>query len=325
MITQPVFDAATGRRFVAKASGLGVKTMLGILPVKREAMANYLIDRVKDLSGARQHLDRFGGMSEEEVRAVSLRENMELMKSLARDAAGFIIMSGGGPSLAIELALQFSQLAQGDRYMNRTQTNGSRSKVNAEKNGANGSGTLEDAVRVILRHIGEDPEREGLERTPARVAKAYEFLTSGYAKDPKEAINGALFSEQDYQEMILCKDLDFYSLCEHHLLPFMGKAHVAYLPNRKIVGISKLARMVEIYARRLQVQERLTTQIAQTLMSEIDPLGVAVVLEAEHLCMRMRGVEKQNSYVTTSAMLGVFRTNHETRQEFMQLLRDGKP
>ena len=183
---------------------------------------------------------------------------------------------------------------------------------------------VEDAVRVILRHIGEDPDREGLERTPARVAKAYEFLTSGYAKDPKEAINGALFSEEDYQEMILCKDLDFYSLCEHHLLPFMGKAHVAYLPNRKIVGISKLARMVEIYARRLQVQERLTTQIAQTLMSEIDPLGVAVVLEAEHLCMRMRGVEKQNSFVTTSAMLGVFRTNTETRQEFMQLLRNGQ-
>jgi GTP cyclohydrolase I len=195
-------------------------------------------------------------------------------------------------------------------------------KVGAE---ANGHAELEDAVRVILRHIGEDPDREGLERTPARVAKAYEFLTSGYAKDPKEAINGALFTEEGYQEMILCKDLDFYSLCEHHLLPFMGKAHVAYLPNRKIVGISKLARMVEIYARRLQVQERLTTQIAQTLMSEIDPLGVAVVLEAEHLCMRMRGVEKQNSFVTTSAMLGVFRTNHETRHEFMQLLRNSKP
>ncbi len=182
---------------------------------------------------------------------------------------------------------------------------------------------LEDAVRLILRHIGEDPNREGLRRTPARVAKAYEFLTSGYAKDPKVAINGALFAEEDYQEMILCKDLDFYSLCEHHLLPFMGKAHVAYLPNRKIVGLSKLARMVEIFARRLQVQERMTTQIAQTIMSEIDPLGVAVVLEAEHLCMRMRGIEKQNSYVTTSAMLGVFRTNQETRQEFMQLLRKG--
>src|SRR5271169_3148743 len=213
--------------------------------------------------------------------------------------------------------------------MNRTQANGSRAKVAAPKNGADKSGApgtagVEDAVRVILTHIGEDPNREGLKRTPARVAKAYEFLTSGYAKDPKTAINGALFSEHDYQEMILCRDLDFYSLCEHHLLPFMGKAHVAYLPNRKIVGISKLARMVEIYARRLQVQERLTTQIAQTLMSEIEPLGVAVVLEAEHLCMRMRGVEKQNSYVTTSAMLGVFRTHFETRQEFMNLLRTGK-
>ena len=183
---------------------------------------------------------------------------------------------------------------------------------------------VEDAVRVILRHIGEDPDREGLKRTPARVAGAYEFLTSGYAKDPKEAINDALFAEQDYQEMILCKDLDFYSLCEHHLLPFMGKAHVAYLPNRRIVGLSKIARMVEIFARRLQVQERMTTQIAHTIMDEIEPLGVAVVLEAEHLCMRMRGVEKQNSYVTTSAMLGVFRTHQGTRQEFMNLLRNAK-
>jgi GTP cyclohydrolase IA len=184
--------------------------------------------------------------------------------------------------------------------------------------------TVEDAVRALLRHLGEDPEREGLKRTPERVVKALEFLTRGYREDPKAAINGALFTEEDYQEMILCKDLDFYSLCEHHMLPFMGKAHVAYLPRRRIVGLSKLARMVEIYARRLQVQERLTTQIAQTIMEEVDPLGVAVVLEAEHLCMRMRGVEKQNSWVTTSAMLGVFRTNHETRQEFMNLLRNGK-
>jgi GTP cyclohydrolase I len=184
--------------------------------------------------------------------------------------------------------------------------------------------TVEEAVRVILRHCGEDPAREGLARTPSRVAKAFEFLTSGYDEDPKVAINGALFTEEDYQEMILCKNLDFYSLCEHHLLPFFGKAHVAYLPNRRIVGLSKIARMVEIFARRLQVQERLTTQIAHTIMGEIEPLGVAVVLEAEHLCMRMRGVEKQNSYVTTSAMLGVFRTNHETRQEFMNLLRNAK-
>jgi GTP cyclohydrolase I len=227
-------------------------------------------------------------------------------------------------------------MAQGEHHMNRTHPNGASDKPAAKKPAIelsrNGKGRMEqdrgrveDAVRVILSHIGEDPNREGLKRTPARVAKAYEFLTSGYAKDPKDAINGALFAEEQYQEIILCKDLDFYSLCEHHLLPFMGKAHVAYLPNRKIVGLSKLARMVEIFARRLQVQERLTTQIAQTIMSEIDPLGVAVVLEAEHMCMRMRGVEKQNSYVTTSAMLGVFRTNHETRQEFMQLLRGGNP
>jgi GTP cyclohydrolase I len=182
----------------------------------------------------------------------------------------------------------------------------------------------EQAVRTLLRHLGEDPEREGLARTPARMVQALEFLTHGYTQDPKQAINGALFTEEDYQEMILCRDLDFYSLCEHHLLPFNGKAHVAYLPNRRIVGLSKIARMVEIYARRLQVQERLTTQIAHTLMEEIEPLGVAVVLEAEHLCMRMRGVEKQNSYVTTSAMLGVFRTHFETRQEFMNLLRNGK-
>ena len=179
----------------------------------------------------------------------------------------------------------------------------------------------EAAVRTLLRYMGEDPEREGLERTPHRVASALQFLTRGYTKDPKEEINGALFSEAEYQEMILCKDLDFYSLCEHHMLPFFGKAHVAYLPSKRIVGLSKLARMVEIYARRLQVQERLTRQIAQTIMEEIEPLGVAVVLEAEHMCMRMRGVEKQNSVVMTSTMLGVFRKNHETRQEFMNLIR----
>ncbi|HXZ86925.1 MAG TPA: GTP cyclohydrolase I FolE [Candidatus Binataceae bacterium] len=182
----------------------------------------------------------------------------------------------------------------------------------------------EEAVRAILRHIGEDPDREGLARTPTRVVQSFEFLTRGYNQDPKDAINGALFTEEDYQEIILCRDLDFYSLCEHHLLPFIGKAQVAYLPNRHIVGLSKIARMVEIYARRLQVQERLTTQIAHTIMEEIQPLGVAVVLEAEHLCMRMRGVEKQNSYVTTSAMLGRFRTHQETRQEFMNLLRNRK-
>ena len=183
---------------------------------------------------------------------------------------------------------------------------------------------VENAVRVILRHMGEDPEREGLKLTPSRVLQAIDFLSRGYREDPKVVINGAVFTQEDYQEIILCKDVDFYSLCEHHLLPFFGKAHVAYLPNRRIIGLSKLARLVEIFARRAQVQERMTTQIAQTLMQELEPMGVAVVLEAEHLCMRMRGVEKQNSYVTTSAMLGVFRTHFETRQEFMNLLRSGK-
>ncbi len=177
----------------------------------------------------------------------------------------------------------------------------------------------QQAVRVLLELLGEDPEREGLRRTPERVVRALKFLTKGYNEDPKEVINGALFVE-DYQEMIVCKDLDFYSLCEHHLLPFMGKAHVAYIPRNRIVGLSKIARLVEIYARRLQLQERLTTQIANTIAEQLDPLGVAVVLEAEHLCMRMRGVEKQNSVVTTSAMLGLFQTKLETRQELMNLL-----
>ncbi|MBF6567349.1 MAG: GTP cyclohydrolase I FolE [Candidatus Binataceae bacterium] len=186
---------------------------------------------------------------------------------------------------------------------------------------ASDQGKAQAAVRDLLLHIGEDPDREGLARTPIRVAEALEFMTRGYHQDPRKIINGAIFSEEGYSEMIVCKDVDFYSLCEHHLLPFMGKAHVAYLPNRRIIGLSKLARLVEIYARRLQVQERMTTQIAQTIMEVLDPLGVAVVLEAEHLCMRMRGVEKQNSWVTTSAMLGMFRDRQETRQEFMNLIR----
>jgi len=191
-------------------------------------------------------------------------------------------------------------------------------------NAAENDDSAEGAVRRLLRHVGEDPEREGLLRTPTRVVKAYEFLTRGYSQDPKEIINGALFVEEDYQEMIVCRDVDFFSLCEHHLLPFMGRAHVAYLPRHHILGLSKLARLVEVYARRFQVQERMTTQIASTLMEQLNPLGVAVVLEAEHLCMRMRGVEKQNSWVTTSAMLGVFRTNVETRQEFMTLIKNGR-
>jgi GTP cyclohydrolase I len=178
---------------------------------------------------------------------------------------------------------------------------------------------LEDHVRALLRALDPQPEREGLVRTPERVARALAFLTKGYDEDPKRVINGALFTE-DYSEMIVLKDIDFYSLCEHHILPFFGKAHVAYLPNHRIVGISKLARLVEVFARRLQVQERMTNQIASTIAEQLEPLGVGVVLEAEHLCMRMRGVEKQNSVVVTSSMLGVFRERETTRAEFMTLI-----
>jgi len=178
---------------------------------------------------------------------------------------------------------------------------------------------LEAHVRALLDALDPEPDREGLGRTPERVARALAFLTCGYEEDPRRVINGALFTE-DYSEMIVLKDIDFYSLCEHHILPFFGKAHVAYLPDRHIVGLSKLARLVEVFARRLQVQERLTSQIANTIAEQLSPLGVGVVLEAEHLCMRMRGVEKQNSTVVTSAMLGVFRERRETREEFINLI-----
>jgi GTP cyclohydrolase I len=182
--------------------------------------------------------------------------------------------------------------------------------------------TIENAVTEILHRLGEDPGREGLVKTPQRVARALEYFTKGYTEDPKAVINGALFVE-DYSEMIVLRDIDFFSMCEHHILPFFGTAHIAYIPKHHIVGISKLARLVEVYSRRLQVQERLTTQVANMLMDTLDPLGVGVVLRAEHLCMRMRGVEKQNSVVVTSAMLGSFRTHHETRQEFMTLVNNG--
>ena len=179
---------------------------------------------------------------------------------------------------------------------------------------------LEHLVHDLIKEIGEDPTREGLERTPARVAKALRYLTSGYGKDVHEVLNEALFTEE-YDEMVVVKDIDFYSMCEHHLLPFFGKCHVAYMPNRKIVGLSKIPRLVEMFARRLQVQERLTTQIAQTIDEVLQPRGVAVVVEALHMCMLMRGVEKQNSKAVTSAMFGAFRERPETRAEFMELIR----
>ena len=179
-----------------------------------------------------------------------------------------------------------------------------------------------EAVRVLLAGLGEDPAREGLVRTPDRVAKALRFLTSGYDRDVDGVINDALFTV-DYSEMVIVKDIDFYSLCEHHLLPFFGRCHVAYVPDGRVIGLSKLPRLVEVFSRRLQVQERLTSQIAETIAAKVSPLGVAVVVEATHLCMAMRGVEKQNSVALTSAMHGVFRTDVRTRMEFLNLLRPG--
>jgi GTP cyclohydrolase IA len=182
---------------------------------------------------------------------------------------------------------------------------------------------IEDLVRRLLKELGEDAQREGLERTPERVAKALRYLTSGYSQKVEEILNAALFVEE-YDEMVVVKDIDFFSLCEHHMLPFFGKAHVAYLPAKKIVGLSKIPRLVEVFSRRLQVQERLTTQIATTLDEVLRPRGVAVVMEGVHLCMVMRGVEKQNSKAVTSAMLGVFRERPETRAEFMELIKSGR-
>jgi GTP cyclohydrolase I len=179
---------------------------------------------------------------------------------------------------------------------------------------------LEAHVTGLLTAIDPEPDREGLVRTPQRVARALRYLTRGYEQDPATVIGNALFNE-NHSEMIVVKDIDFYSLCEHHILPFFGRAHVAYIPRGRIVGLSKIARLVEVYARRLQVQERLTTEIADTIERQLTPLGVAVVTEAEHLCMRMRGIEKQNSTVVTSAMRGAFQTNSKTREEFMTLIR----
>jgi GTP cyclohydrolase I len=177
---------------------------------------------------------------------------------------------------------------------------------------------IREATKSLLEEIGEDPNRVGLLRTPHRVSKAWEFLTKGYSADIEQILNGAIFEEK-YDEMVVVKDIDFFSMCEHHLLPFYGRAHIAYVPNGKIIGLSKIPRIVEVFARRLQVQERMTRQIGDALVKYLDPLGVAVVCEAHHLCMMMRGVEKQNSVTTTSAMLGSFR-EAQTRSEFMTII-----
>ena len=182
-----------------------------------------------------------------------------------------------------------------------------------------GEETIASHMRRIIELLGEDPNRDGLKNTPERYEKAMRFLTKGYGQDPDKVLNGAMFSVC-YDQMVVVKDIEMFSLCEHHLLPFFGKCHVAYLPNKKVVGLSKIPRLVNLFSRRLQIQERLTNQIAQAIEKAIAPLGVGVVIEARHLCMVMRGVEKQNSSAVTSAMLGEFRTNQQTREEFLSLI-----
>jgi GTP cyclohydrolase I len=191
-------------------------------------------------------------------------------------------------------------------------------KPNIKGNG--GSSELRDLVQRILELVGEDPERNGLLRTPERVEKALRFMTQGYDQNVDTLLNGALFPIE-YDEMVIVKDIDFFSLCEHHLLPFFGRCHVGYLPNKKVVGLSKIPRIVDVFSRRLQVQERLTVQIAESLQDKLDAHGVGVVLEARHLCMMMRGVEKQNTVAVTSEMRGVFREQQQTRDEFLKLIR----
>ena len=180
--------------------------------------------------------------------------------------------------------------------------------------------TIADLVRRMINLVGEDPEREGLRKTPERFEKAFKFLTSGYHQNAESVLNGATFSVC-YDEMVVVKDIEFFSLCEHHLLPFFGKCHVAYLPNKRVIGLSKVARLVNMFARRLQIQERLTSQVAKAIEEKISPEGVGVIVEARHLCMQMRGVEKQHGQAVTSAMLGSFRHNKQTRDEFLSLVR----
>jgi GTP cyclohydrolase I len=185
------------------------------------------------------------------------------------------------------------------------------------------SASTQELLRELLVRLGEDPDRQGLEKTPERMQKALEHLTKGYHEDPSTVLEGALF-DVSYDEMVIVKDIEMFSLCEHHLLPFFGKVHVAYIPNGRVVGLSKVPRLVDVFARRLQIQERLTVQIAETLQTAMQPLGVGVVVEARHLCVMMRGVEKQHSSAVTSHMLGSFRSSEKTREEFLSLIRNGR-
>ena len=179
---------------------------------------------------------------------------------------------------------------------------------------------LQEITKLLLSEIGEDPTREGLINTPERVAKAWDFFSQGYRANVQEIVNGAIF-EEDCSEMVVVRDIEFFSMCEHHMIPFFGRCHVGYLPNKKIIGLSKIPRIVDAFSQRLQVQERLTNQIAETLLDILDPVGVGVIMEGRHLCMQMRGVEKQNSFATTSSMLGQFRESPETRSEFLSIIR----
>ena len=214
--------------------------------------------------------------------------------------------------------LKSSLLDRVDSRPDRNTHNGQAAQIKATSEAAKEQ--MMAAVYTMLESVGEDPEREGLLKTPKRVAEAMQYLTSGYNQSLEDLVNGAIFDE-GHNEMVLVRDINFFSLCEHHMLPFMGRAHVAYIPNQKVVGLSKLARIVEMYARRLQVQERLTRQIAEAVQEVLEPQGVAVVMEATHMCMSMRGVQKPGSWTVTSAMIGVFQDEQKTREEFLNLIR----
>ena len=226
--------------------------------------------------------------------------------------------NGLNPSESAEIANSANITSRVETRPDRNTQNGQEPKLHPPSEEMNEA--MIEAVRNLLLGVGEDPEREGLLKTPKRVAEAMRFMTGGYNQSLEQIVNGAIFDE-GHNEMVLVRDINFFSLCEHHMLPFMGKAHVAYIPNQKVVGLSKLARVVEMYARRLQVQERLTRQIAEAIQTILEPRGVAVVMEATHMCMVMRGVQKPGSWTVTSAMLGVFQEEQKTREEYLNLIR----